>query len=434
MHSELLAPSETVSFADVAHQTLTFSRSDATDNLVLDLIDTKWVQRLRRISQTGNTRLVYMFAEHTRFGHSLGVAYLACELMRKLSAHQPEVISPYQDAVAGAAILHDIGHVAPGSHLAERVWATDSKCKHEQVSIRAICEDEEIRSICNKRSEKLLDQITAILADDDSMPQWTRAIISGAGWNADRGNWAIVDSAMCAVNYGRYNVSALLDAFRLTDSGELVLQESRLDALTHFFVARDSMYRQIYQHRVLQAVDVITCGVVERARSLLDQEPNAVFADDTMIAALRADNYATDLELESLFEMSESWWGYHLEKWCLSSDNILSDLAARLRDRLLFKTVRLPKDKQQANSLIADAKSLLSSLGLDPKYYFAIIDEIDAHRASTESPPYVLLDTGEISPVTEVEPLIAQIIKRKGSLRRWMAIPEAVKQSLGVLR
>ena len=434
MHSELLAPSETVSFADVAHQTLTFSRNDETDNLVLDLIDTKWVQRLRRISQTGNTRLVYMFAEHTRFGHSLGVAYLACELMRKLGAHQPEVISPYKNAVAGAAILHDIGHVAPGSHLAERVWAVDSKCKHEKVSIRAICEDEEIRSICNARSPELLNQITAILADDDSMPQWTRAIISGAGWNADRGNWAIVDSAMCAVNYGRYNVSALLDAFRLTDSGELVLQESRLDALTHFFVARDSMYRQIYQHRVLQAVDVITRSIVERARTLLNQNPTAVFADQIMIAALQADNYSTDLELESLFGMSESWWGYHLEKWCSSSDTILADLSSRLRDRSLFKTVRLPKDEQEAKSLIDDAKSLLSSLELDSRYYFAIIDEVGSHRAAAESPPYVLLDTGEIAPVTEVEPLIAQIIERKGSLRRWIAVPEQVKQSLGVLR
>ena len=251
MNSELLAPSDTISFADVAHQTLLFSRNDSTDRLVLELTDTKWVQRLRRISQTGNTRLVYMFAEHSRFGHSLGVAYLACELMKKLASHQAAVIEPYRAAVAAAAILHDIGHTAPGLHLAERVWSTNTKCKHETISIRAIKEDEELLKILNNHSPQLVDQVTAILADDESMPQWSRAIISGAGWNADRGNWAIVDSTMCAVNYGQYNVGALLDAFRLTDNGELVLQESRLDALTHFFVARDSMYRQIYQHRVL---------------------------------------------------------------------------------------------------------------------------------------------------------------------------------------
>lgn len=433
MHSDLLAPSDTVSFADVAHQTLLFSRSDHTDKLVLELLDTKWVQRLRRISQTGNTRLVYMFAEHSRFGHSLGVAYLACELMRKLHRQQPALVEPFKDAVAAAAILHDIGHTAPGSHLAERVWS-DSKCRHEAISIRVIEEDEEIRSILDTRSPELMKQVCSILANAESMPQWTRAIISGAGWNADRGNWAIVDSAMCAVKYGNYNVTALLDAYRLTKNAELVLQESRLDALTHFFVARDSMYRQVYQHRVLQAVDTITCSIARRAKELLCSETNVCFADDTMKSLLRSNNYARELPLPELFEMCENWWGYHIGRWCNCDDTILSDLSSRLRDRRLFKTVRLPSDKGQADSLLQDAKALLESTGLDPKYYLSVINEADAHREKEEEPPFLLLDTGEIAPVTEVEPLIAQILARKDSSRRWLAIPAETKRSLGVIR
>jgi HD superfamily phosphohydrolase len=71
-----LNKSKTVNFADVAHGTLIFDKANSWDALILKLVDTAWVQRLRRISQTGNTKLVYMFAEHSRFGHSLGVAYL----------------------------------------------------------------------------------------------------------------------------------------------------------------------------------------------------------------------------------------------------------------------------------------------------------------------------------------------------------------------
>ena len=149
---------------------------------------------------------------------------------------------------------------------------------------------------------------------------------------------------------------------------------------------------------------------------------------------LRSENYSTELSLTQIFEMTESWWGYHIEKWCSSSDSILADLASRLRDRRLFKTIRLPSSSEQASSLQRDAIALLESSKLDPEYYFSIIDEADNHRAKTEEPPIVLLDTGEITPVTEVEPLIAQILARKNTSRRWMAVPEAIKIALGVLR
>jgi HD superfamily phosphohydrolase len=434
MHTKLLAPSETISFADVAHQTLSFDKSDPADALVLRLVDTAWVQRLRRISQTGNTKLVYMFAEHSRFGHSLGVAYLACELMRRLSLRQESVVEPYRAAVAAAAILHDVGHLAPGSHLAERVWSPERPGKHETVSIRVIQEDPEISTILHEFSPDLSGQVCAILADAPEMPDWTRAILSGSGWNADRGNWAIVDSAMCAVSYGRYNVGALLDAFRLTDDGKLVLQESRLDALTHFFVARDSMYRQIYQHRVLQAVDIITCNIARRARELIEIDSSTLFLDETMDEVLSVGDYAWDLPLSALFKMTEHWWGYHLDQWCESSDNVLKQLASRLRDRRLLKTIRLPRDAAKAEECTQQAQTLCAQMGFDPEYFLARVDEADKHRSSKDTPPLVLLDTGEIAPVTEIEPLIGQIVARAGSLRSWIAVPAEVKSALGKYR
>lgn len=104
----------TISFADVVYQSITFSSEDPAQALVLELLDTPWVQRLREVSQTANTKLVYMFAEHSRFGHSLGVAYAACDLMQKLAREYPSKVELYSEAVAAAALLHDIGHLAPG--------------------------------------------------------------------------------------------------------------------------------------------------------------------------------------------------------------------------------------------------------------------------------------------------------------------------------
>ena len=92
-----------VAFADVVHQTIYFSRDIESEALIVDLVDTKWVQRLRDIAQTGNTNLVYMFSEHSRFGHSLGVAYLACHIMNKLSLKSGQDISQYRSAVGIAS-------------------------------------------------------------------------------------------------------------------------------------------------------------------------------------------------------------------------------------------------------------------------------------------------------------------------------------------
>ena len=434
--------SSIISFADVAHQMLNFDTSDEAARLVLELIDTRWMQRLRNIRQTGNTFFVYMFAEHSRFGHSLGVAYLALQLMNSLSRAHANRVNPYRNAVAAAAILHDIGHVAPGSHTAERVWGGNKPAKHEQLTMRIISEDPEIVEILNRYGANLIEDVQAILSENPKMPSWTSAIISGGGWNADRGNWAIVDSAMCSVSYGRYNVQALTDSFVLSDADELVIRENRLDSLTHFFVARDSMYRQVYQHRTTQVVDRMMELLVKRLRELIGNLKSpadvrekfsnlGIFADDAMIAVLLSNNYASELPMSILFDMTESWWYYHLNKWTLAGDNILVNLALRLRDRRLFKTIRLQNGISESDLLVQQkAADTAKRLGFDARYYVAIANEKDRHRKKKEEAPKVLLDSGDIVPVTQVEPLVKNLFEKAGTERVWLIVPAEVKKDL----
>ncbi len=426
---------ESINFADVAHGIITFDGNDEASRLILELLDTPWVQRLRRIRQTGNTLLVYMFAEHSRFGHSLGVAYLAHKLMGHLKKYSPESIKKYELAVSAAALLHDIGHVAPGSHLAERVWSKSQghhgKAAHEKLSNRVILENPEINGILKTYDPALPELVSKILSSDPSLPPWTVQIISGGGWNADRGNWTIVDSSMCAVSYGRYNVFALLDAFKLTADGELVIQESRLDALTHFFVARDSMYRQVYQHRVLQAVDALSENIVRRVIELCNSQPELAFSDSVMLEALRANNYHSDLPLSSLFKMTELWWGYHLEQWCDSGDKTLSSLARSLRDRNLFKTIRV---EEEDSELEAQARKIATELGFDERYHVIKTSFADTHRSKTEELPRVELDSGKLKPISEVEPLIGELVARSSKRRVWLAMPKEIKDRIGRVR
>src|SRR5471030_1695357 len=120
----------TITFADVAHEGINFSLEIPAHAVALELIDSEWMQRLRDISQKANTRLVYMFSEHSRFGHCLGVTYLASVLMNRLESEHADQIAPYRLAVAGAGLLHDLGHLAPGSHTAAKTWFPNDLDRH----------------------------------------------------------------------------------------------------------------------------------------------------------------------------------------------------------------------------------------------------------------------------------------------------------------
>jgi HD superfamily phosphohydrolase len=416
-----------VAFADVVHQTIYFSKEIPAEKLVLELVDTAWFQRLRDIAQTGNTNLVYMFSEHSRFGHSLGVAYLACHLMSRLTLTSPEQIELYRPAVAAAALLHDIGHIAPGSHTAYKTWYPQKPDCHEDISIKIIREDPEIQAILKKYGPNVVDTVCKILEESPEVPAWTWEIISGGGWNVDRGNWCIVDSVMAGVTYGRYNIPALLESMVLTDDGHLALQENRLDAMVHFAIARHSMYRQIYHHRVLLSSETLNRAVVDRVRDL-GTEANI---GDPFVRQVIASDTSMDLPLSTIFAMREPWWRYHIFMWSMHPDKILRDLAGRLLNRRLLKTVKIAKG-ENFDGIWEEAKQAVIKAGFDPKYYLHKIGTEDVHAGDARSPMKVLMDDGRKESLAKVEPLWDHLTREAGqSGRRWIALPAEAKVIMG---
>eukprot|EP01137_Pigoraptor_chileana_P004828 Opistho-2@47032 len=88
--------------------------------LIFDLIEHPYYQRLRRIKQLGMAEYVYPGALHTRFHHALGAMYLMNEALMTLRSRGHQISEAELEAAQIAILLHDVGH-GPFSHVLESV-------------------------------------------------------------------------------------------------------------------------------------------------------------------------------------------------------------------------------------------------------------------------------------------------------------------------
>src|SRR3954466_13148784 len=78
--------------------------------LIYDLINHPYFQRLRRIKQLGLTNLVYPGALHTRFHHAIGAMHLMQEAISTLRQKNVDITPEEEEGALIAILLHDIGH------------------------------------------------------------------------------------------------------------------------------------------------------------------------------------------------------------------------------------------------------------------------------------------------------------------------------------
>jgi HD superfamily phosphohydrolase len=101
-------------------------------DLIYDIIEHPWFQRLRNIKQLGLTSFVYPGANHSRFQHGLGALYLMDTAIRTLKSKGVNISDEEEEAVLIAILLHDIGH-GPFSHALEA--SLINGIKHEDLSL-----------------------------------------------------------------------------------------------------------------------------------------------------------------------------------------------------------------------------------------------------------------------------------------------------------
>ncbi|NNJ80618.1 MAG: HD domain-containing protein, partial [Flavobacteriaceae bacterium] len=141
--------------------------------LIHKLIEHRYFQRLRRISQMGMSYLVYPGAHHTRFHHALGALHLMGRAVSTLRMKGVSISSEEEEALSIAILLHDIGH-GPFSHAMEHSIAEGTS--HEQISLffmKALNEEFEgqlsmaIQIFKNEYPRKFLYQLISSQLDMD---------------------------------------------------------------------------------------------------------------------------------------------------------------------------------------------------------------------------------------------------------------------------
>jgi len=239
-----------------------------------DLIDNRWMQRLKRIFQLQTAWLVYPGAVHTRFLHSLGVMHLAGKFAKRLYYHfreiYPEETIPEMEYVVEtcrlAGLLHDIGH-GPFGHTLDQVHSYKKyKITHEDIGRKIITSElaDIIRSI--KRSpegkfEGTLEPETIcnfIKPVNEYKNLWEKIfskLIYGL-YSVDKLDYLIRDAYFCGVReYGLIDIERLLETTSVYDEG-LMLHKSSASALKSFLISRLFMYENVYYHKTVRSVDI----------------------------------------------------------------------------------------------------------------------------------------------------------------------------------
>ena len=264
--------------ADPIHQYILYTRAggipgEATEQ---DVIDTPWVQRLRRIPQLQSARWVFPAAEHSRFQHSLGAMHLAGRLAHQL---YPSLRAIFPDAPTAplveellrmAGLLHDVGH-GPFGHFFDDNFLIDYELTHELVGQRIIREDlsEQIRSL--RRSPSGAFQADEAIDPEwicylmgkaythplESHPRWLpflKPLLSGV-FTADNMDYVLRDAYMCGVAVGPIDIERIIYYSFFSEKG-LTLDRSGLGAFIMFLNARYYMYTNVYYHRTTRGIDL----------------------------------------------------------------------------------------------------------------------------------------------------------------------------------
>jgi len=223
--------------------------------LVYDLIDHPYFQRLRYIRQVGMTHLVYPGALHTRFHHALGAMHLMGLAIETLCNKGTDISPEEKEGLIIAILLHDIGH-GPFSHALEHTIVEE--ISHEDISIM----------LMDKLNAEFGGQLSLAISifRGEYHKKFLHQLVSSQ-LDMDRMDYLNRDSFFTGVSEGVISSDRIIKMLTVKND-MVVVEEKGIYSIEKFLIARRLMYWQVYLHKTVIAAEQLLCKIFCRAREL----------------------------------------------------------------------------------------------------------------------------------------------------------------------
>lgn len=361
--------------------------------LILELIDHPYFQRLRRIKQLGLSDLVYPGALHTRFHHVVGCTNLMQQAIEVLRSKGHEITDEEAKGVTLAILLHDIGH-GPYSHALEHSIAKG--VHHEELSLLFM----------EKLNKEFNGQLsTAIEIFTNKYPKKFLHQLVSSQLDMDRLDYLKRDSFYTGVSEGVVSNQRIIKMLDVVND-ELVIQEKGIYSIEKFIVARRLMYWQVYLHKTVISAEFLLVKILERAKELAKKGVD-LFCSPSLHLFLYSDITKKDFEREEVLNAFSKLDDYDvlgaIKVWTNHSDKVLSELSKMITNRTLLK-IWMQNEPFSEEQIKEHQTKAAKKLGVSDKdlSYFVFTDHIEnnAYNANSDS-INILYKSGKILDITE---------------------------------
>ncbi|GAB1855610.1 HD domain-containing protein [Flavobacteriaceae bacterium MHTCC 0001] len=296
------------------------------NSLIFDLIQHKYFQRLRRITQMGMSHLVYPGAHHTRFHHAIGCVHLMQKSVNVLRYKGVTISKAEEEALYVAILLHDIGH-GPFSHAMEH--SIVNGVSHEQISLLFM---ERLNEEFNGSLTLAIKMFKGVY----KRPFMCQLISSQL--DIDRADYLKRDSFYTGVAEGNVNSERLITMLNVVDDN-LVVEEKGIYSVEKFIIARRFMYWQVYLHKTGLVAEQLMIRVLQRAKEL-SKKGVALGVSAPLQYFLQHDitiDSFTGKTLDVFYELDDYDIVSAMKLWKNHDDFVLSHLCIMVINRDLLK-------------------------------------------------------------------------------------------------
>jgi len=345
-------------------------------DIIFQLIEHPYFQRLRNIKQLGLTSLVYPGALHTRFHHALGALHLMHLAIDNLRQKGVVVSDEEYIGASIAILLHDIGH-GPFSHALEQVMVEG--ISHEEISLLYM----------NRLNDEFGGQLSLAIEifKGTYHKKFLHQLVSSQ-LDTDRLDYLRRDSFYTGVSEGTIGSDRIILMMDVRDN-QLVIEDKGIYSVEKFLMSRSFMYWQVYLHKTVLSAELLIVKILERARELA-LAGETVFASPAfgffLTQKINKNRFLTDSKVLDTFALLDDVDILaSVKNWATHSDVILSALCKKMINRDLFrvelhKTPPSPETISQLKNKAA-AKYHLSD---SETSYFVFSDRVENKTYTSE--------------------------------------------------